>query len=244
MILRFFVKVVYNLFFHPLRHFPGPWTAAASPIPFCWRILNGWNVPWNRRLHAKYGPVVRIAPDELTCIASSAWKEIYNTRPELPKSAFGMLEAPNGVRVIATWPDPENHARQKKIVGHAFSPSALKAQESIIQKYSDRLVKELSKQEGEIDLHKWFNFASFDMMGELSFGESFNCLETAENHPWVTSVFEGVKIAQMLTVLQYLWPLLPIIKACLPPPIRRKAMASYQFTKELIDRRIASKSER
>ena len=195
-------------------------------------------------LHAKYGSVVRVAPDELTFISSSAWKDIYNTRPELPKCTFGTLETPNGVRAIATFPDPENHARQRKIVGHAFSPSALKEQEYIIQKYSDRLVDRLQSQRGEIDLQKWLHFASFDMMGELSFGESFNCLENAENHPWVSAVFRGVKIAQMLTVLQHFWPLLPIFKLCLPPSIRRKARESFEFTKKTIDKRIASKSER
>jgi hypothetical protein len=39
-------------------------------------------------MHLKYGPVVRIAPDELAYIDSEAWKDIYGQRPgkeEVPK---------------------------------------------------------------------------------------------------------------------------------------------------------------
>ena len=207
---------------------------------------------------------MRVSPNELTFTAASAWREIYATRPELPKSEFGAVEVPNGVRAIATVPGAEEHKRVKKVVGHAFSEGAVRAQESIIQKYSDGLVTQLGRLleskvgeveggkegegeggwEGEVDLHQWFNFESFDMMGELSFGESFHCLENGENHPWVTAVFQGVKIAQCMTVLQYFWPALPIVKALLPPVIRRKMRASFEFTREVIDRRIAAKTER
>ena len=31
---------------------------------------------------------------------------------------------------------------------------------------------------------KWYNLTTFDLIGDLAFGESFNGLETAEIHGW------------------------------------------------------------
>lgn len=79
-LVRFLVKSVYNVWFHPLRKFPGPTLAAATPLPFVWHMVFGILPPWNIKLHAKYGEVVRISPDELSFIGASAWKDIYMVR--------------------------------------------------------------------------------------------------------------------------------------------------------------------
>lgn len=129
------IKSVHNVWFHPLRKFPGPTLAAATPLPFVWHLVFGTLPPWNIKLHARYGEVVRISPDELSFIGASAWKDIYMARPGLPKPTFGMLETPNGVWTMATVPDPEGHQRQRKIVSHAFSERALREQEYLFQKY-------------------------------------------------------------------------------------------------------------
>ena len=120
------ISAFYNIFFHPLRNFPGPKLAAATPLPFVWRLINGRFPAWTNKLHAKYGVVVRIHPDELSFIDASAWRDIYLARPQLPKPTFGVLETPNGVPPMGTIPDPETHGRQRKIIGHAFSDRALR----------------------------------------------------------------------------------------------------------------------
>lgn len=155
-----------------------------------------------------------------------------------------MLETPNGVWTMATVPDPESHQRQRKIVSHAFSERALREQEYILQRYSDLLISRLRDQNEEIDLCKWIHFASFDMMGELSFGESFHCLENAENHEWVSTVFKGVKVATIITALHHFPPVFMIFKWCTPTFIHEMAQRSFMFTRRAIDKRIASKSER
>ena len=205
-------------------------------------------VPWTMKLHAKYGVVVRVLPDELSFIGSSAWQDIYTTRPQLPKPTFGVLETPNGIPSMGTIPDPENHGRQRKIVSHAFSDRALLSQEYILQKYSDLLIKRLrdqpNLQDGSLDICSWYNFTTFDVLGDLCFGESFHCLETAENHPWVAAIFKGVKAAQLLTVFQHFPPMSTIVKRCLPQWVHDEAQKSFTFTRERVDKRIASQSDR
>jgi len=182
------------LYFHPLRNFPGPKLAAATPFPFVWRLLNGRFPAWTKYLHAKYGVVVRVHPDELSFIGSSAWQDIYMARPQLPKPTFGVLETPNGAPSIGTIPDPETHGKQRKIISYAFSERALREQEYILQRYSDLLITRLHDQikEGkgvqEVNICDWYNFTTFDVLGDLCFGDSFHCLEKGDNHPWVSAL--------------------------------------------------------
>lgn len=202
-------------------------------------------VKWTQELHAKYGIVVRIHPDELSFIGSSAWKDIFLTpRPQLPKPTIGVLETPSRVPSITTIPDAENHHRQRKIISHAFSPRALQEQEYILQKWTDLLITRLHDQGKEVDVCEWYNYLTFDIIGNLCFGESFHCLETAENHPWIAAIFPGIKFAQLLTIFHHFPPLDKLVRWALPFVIAEKIKENYTFTSQKIDQRITAKSER
>ena len=201
-------------------------------------------VPWTKTLHAKYGVVVRTHPDELSFIGPSAWKEIYVTRPQLPKPTIGVLKSPDGVPSINTVPDAENHGRQRKILGHAFSEHALREQEYLLQKYSDLLISRLREQGDEVNILDWYNFTTFDITGDLAFGESFHCLETGDNHPWVNAVFKGVKVAQMFTVFQHFPPMYAIFKRCIPRYVLENARRNFTYTRKKVEKRIAARSDR
>jgi hypothetical protein len=72
--------ITYNLYFHPLRRYPGPSNLAASRIPFGQKYFSGTLYPEIHELHKRYGKVVRIAPDELSIIDPKAWKDIFTSR--------------------------------------------------------------------------------------------------------------------------------------------------------------------
>lgn len=63
------VRAIYRITFHPLAGFPGPKFAAVSHLYACWYDLRYAtslvkNLP---ELHDKYGPIVRILPNQLHC---------------------------------------------------------------------------------------------------------------------------------------------------------------------------------
>lgn len=73
-------KLIYNIFFHPLRSFPGPISHAASRIPYCARLMRG-TLPFDiLDMHKQYGDIMRVAPNELAFSSPDAWKEIMGTR--------------------------------------------------------------------------------------------------------------------------------------------------------------------
>lgn len=88
----------------------------------------------------------------------------------------------------------ENHARVRKLFSPAFSDRALKKQEPLFRRYAALLVYKISEvgENGSrpIDLARLFNFATFDVMAELCFGENLQLLANNEFSPWVRSIFE------------------------------------------------------
>lgn len=153
-----------------------------------------------RKLHDKYGPVVRLSPNELAFNTHQAFQDVYghrNGRKDLGKHEIhvGAVDPMPGVSTISM-ADHDNHARQRKALSHGFSKKALWEQEPIVQSFVDKLMANIDvyAQTGEVfDIVKWFNFITFDVIGDLSFGESFGCLDQGEFHWWPAVIFDAVK---------------------------------------------------
>lgn len=142
--------------------------------------LSGHNVQSIKALHDKYGPVVRVSPNQLSFCSATAWKDIYGHSPSRKTFRKGnFYEGTAGqVRTLVSVSDPAQHAAMRKTLSHGFSASALAAQEDLIQHYVDLLIQQLRQRSGTVvNAVKWYNFATFDIIGKLSFGEPFGALE-------------------------------------------------------------------
>ena len=91
-------KTAYSYFWHPFRHVPGPFIAKLTPKWLSYRDIAGTRTASLHELHQVYGPVVRVAPGELSFADPLAIKEIYGQGTPYMKSPFydGMhLGTPN-----------------------------------------------------------------------------------------------------------------------------------------------------
>lgn len=70
--------VVYRLVFHPLAAIPGPRLAAVSNIWHAWHARNGRMAHLGKTLHRKYGPIVRVGPNEVWLNSKEAFQAIYS----------------------------------------------------------------------------------------------------------------------------------------------------------------------
>lgn len=87
------------------------------------------------------------------------------------------------------------------ILANTFSEKALHEQKPLLQKYIDLLIASVRNRAiaGEyIDISDWLNFTTFDIIGDLSDGESFNYLQSAAYHPWVTVLFGYFKASALI----------------------------------------------
>jgi cytochrome P450 len=90
----------------------------------------------------------------------------------------------------------DEHARQRRALSHAFSQKALLEQESIIRGYVDLFIERLKPYaaSGEkVDMCNWYNWTTFDIIGDMAFGEPFGCLRDGKEHTWVGLITETIK---------------------------------------------------
>jgi hypothetical protein len=82
------IYVVYQTFFHPLSHVPGPSSARYFGS---WRNKRYWKGAWHddvTELHRKYGRVVRIAPNEVAIVDAGAVKQLYGVGHATTKTSW------------------------------------------------------------------------------------------------------------------------------------------------------------
>lgn len=121
--------------------------------------------------------MVRIAPNELSFAGAKAFKDIYNQTGEATfvKSTFYKTSNFEASDIIGE-SDVQVHANMRRLWARGFSAQALQQHEDLEQRYVDLAIKQMG-QHGQgpagIDIVSWFNFMTFDIIGELVFGESF-----------------------------------------------------------------------
>ncbi|KAB8067762.1 cytochrome P450 [Aspergillus leporis] len=191
--------IIYRLYFHPLAKFPGPRSLAASSFPHGY--YNWTQGTWYRRvldLHRCYGPIVRVAPDRLAVDGSVAWEDAFghkgNTRPEFPRQPDFYRAGVERENLFTA--DKAGHRRQRRLLSHAFSEAALYDQQPIITKWVDLLIQrfhEHANAKREFDVVQWYYFVAFDIIGDLTFGESFGCLQNSDMHPFVSLSVDNIR---------------------------------------------------
>jgi cytochrome P450 len=201
--------------------------------------------------HKRYGNIVRIAPDELAFSHPDAWKDIMGHKngqeAEMGKAMwfYRPIEEPPHI-VNET---PEQHKNLRRQMAHGFSEKGMRDQESSIRKYVDLLLEKLheksSKPGGDpVILSDWYNFTTFDIIGDLAFGEPFGCLSGSNYDGWIKSIFDMAYIGSILQALSFY----PLLKRALLSLVPKSAQDAYEkhkvLTKAKMLRRMAIKEER
>jgi len=74
------LKVIYGAFFGPLSKLPGPKLWAISRLPRMYMEWQGEEAAGVDALHKKYGPIVRLAPNEVSFAGGAqAWVRLSET---------------------------------------------------------------------------------------------------------------------------------------------------------------------
>ncbi|KAF8863522.1 cytochrome P450 [Acephala macrosclerotiorum] len=239
----------YNLYFHPLSKFPGPKLWAAFQFPYLQAMLGG-RVPFQiKALHDIHGTIVRISPNEVSIIDPEAWKEIYTNKEFIRPPQY--RERPPGVEAHSLISaGVADHARFRKAIAPAFSEKAVKLQEPIITQYIDLLVQKPKKKVEEsktksavVDVVRFINFCTFDIISDLGWGESFHCLEKQDYHPWMTVILQFQALLIGFSLSYY-----PILKTLVGYITPASALAGLKLvldtSEQNVKARLAHKSNR
>ncbi|KAF8656419.1 hypothetical protein AX16_002563 [Volvariella volvacea WC 439] len=180
------VKICHRLYGHQLSHIPGPRLAALTDLYWIYYDLvrDGERIEALKRLHEKYGSVVRIGPNELHFNDPRAFEDIYvRNGHKFPKEAAfynAFLEQESSFGYL----NAREAKARKDVLRPLFSRQAISKLESVIQSTVDKLISSLTNYIPEkheekpmpADLTLGYLCTSMDIITSYCFARSFNTL--------------------------------------------------------------------
>ncbi|VUC24617.1 unnamed protein product [Clonostachys rosea] len=203
--------MTYRTAFHRLNRFPGPMAARFSNIYLTWLSTKGFRRHEEiMRLHKEYGDIVRTGPSELSIVDPLLFRSIHSQSSGFTKGPWYNLMRPAvSLHMIR---DHNEHGHRRKIWDKGFSSKALREYEPRVAYYTQQLLKQIASREGQpVNISTLFNFFSFDVMGDLAFGQSFDMLTDGTAHEYMKSARDDMLTATAFSHLVWILPLLKSI---------------------------------
>ncbi|TEA19202.1 Cytochrome P450 monooxygenase BOT4 [Colletotrichum sidae] len=239
---------------HPLRKFPGPISASFSNALYSWNFMRGRQPYRQLELHEKYGPVVRVAPNELSFSTAASWRDIYGPRKGVEpfvKSEFydGGNFASESLSIVSER-DPRKHAEMRRYLSGAFSDRSLKSQEPLVAACVDELVGKLGEAGrggGATNAVMWFNLVTFDIIGSLAFGNDFGGVEQGKEHFWVAIVTKSLRLGALADCFRRFPAVSAVVRTVFSGFIDKlmaESRTHQKYTMDLVQSRLATPSTR
>ncbi|CAI6332173.1 unnamed protein product [Periconia digitata] len=177
-------KVAYTGLTCRTKHLPGPWYTRFTHLRLKRAVVTGRRAFYIHDLHQKYGPIVRLSPDEVAVADLNAFKEIHKIGSGFLKSTWYERLANFPKKGMFTMIDPKEYASRRKLLSGSFSKSYLMTHwESTIREKVNLCVskiKDSATQNGTADVYNWWMLLASDVTAHLAFGESFGMLEAGK----------------------------------------------------------------
>lgn len=130
--------------------------------------------------HHYAGPVVRIGPNEIDVMDLHSVKEIHAVKATYVKAPSYRFLAADGTENLFNTIDVDFHRRHRRLLQGPFSETGLKVFHPIVEQRVSLAIQRMEEEmaeRGVVDVFKWWLFMATDVIGELTFGESFRMLE-------------------------------------------------------------------
>ncbi|KAI1091765.1 monooxygenase [Rostrohypoxylon terebratum] len=187
--------VIYRVFFHRLRNFPGPLDLKISRLFSARRAAK--NTQYQKvvaELHEKYGDFIRTGPREICIVRGSAPQLIYGANSTCLKSTwYGQVDYDSKKNHIVSATDLDDHRRRRRAWDKAFSTKALQKYEPRIKALIDKFVSQVTCHREPVDARDWCMYLAFDIIGEIGFGKTFGCVENGQKHPAITTLHDHME---------------------------------------------------
>ncbi|KIP03758.1 hypothetical protein PHLGIDRAFT_225048 [Phlebiopsis gigantea 11061_1 CR5-6] len=160
---------------HPLADVPGPRLWHITSLWLSWVSWKGRRYLILDRLHAKYGPYLRIGPDTISINSLSA-QYIYSASAHMPKSES--YRAPGHKKQVALFfkqPNEKLHSDRKRVWQGLFTKDGISQLFPVLEKRTYDLIQCMERRQsldatGCIDLTECFYHWAYDLMGDMVFG--------------------------------------------------------------------------
>ncbi|KAG8895821.1 hypothetical protein FRB99_000329, partial [Tulasnella sp. 403] len=191
-------KCIYNLFFHPLRHIPGPWYSAISPFWLSLQDMQFKKAIAIEELFRKYGDVVRIEPNVVAFLDPAATRTVYSATSRFNKSTFYKALLTNENDHAMSTLDPVQHAPKKRAYAPHYTPNNLSLYQPEMREYTQMLLQKMDAYEGKkaFDCLILFRRLLVDVIFVSSYGQRIDSLKQ-----WDIETFQEDPVSEIVAAI-------------------------------------------
>ncbi|KAF8866807.1 cytochrome P450 [Acephala macrosclerotiorum] len=201
---------IHRAIFAPASKLPGPWYSLFTDLYLMYKEFTGQRRPYIHELHKKFGPVIRLGPNEVSFTSMEAMKEIYQSGGSgYDKTEFYTLFRQFRTRTMFSTLDKGTHSQKKRYVAGQYANTNIMQPEVMggIQDRANAFVKRCEESKGTgMDAYVYLHCFALDCASHHLFA------------PYGTKSIDGpdLKIMEELSyhdslkrnLAQYRWPTL------------------------------------
>jgi hypothetical protein len=170
-------RCCYRLTLHPLSHIPGPVLPKITSLWLYYHAYNGDEVTTIHKAHARYGPLVRVSPNEIDISDGDAIAPIYVTKGGFPKASCYANFDIDGHKTIFSTTDMEYRSLRAKAVVAMFSTKNIRDNLAALYGCVDRMVKRMEEEANTgkpVNLLNLTRALAVDVVSTHLFQENYN----------------------------------------------------------------------
>ncbi|KAH9834038.1 cytochrome P450 [Rhodofomes roseus] len=235
---------------HPLYKYPGPLIGKLSSFHLVYVAARGKQHCYFRRMHAKYGRVVRLGPNVLSIVDVEMLPSILGVdgMPKGPmwdgrriSGKYGQIAAGIARGDLVGTRDKHIHAEARQLWSHGFTSASVRKYEPTIIRRVGQLVEALETQcspiqgstDTPVDMSIWLNFFTFDLMGDLVFGGPFDFLCNGDKDGMVRTIMDSLRLSSLTGHIP--WSFKTLMKL---PFLRSQTQGIGEFARQQVLRRL------
>ncbi|KAI1416450.1 putative cytochrome P450 [Hypoxylon sp. FL1857] len=202
--------VAYRLLFHPLSAFPGPKLAAATVwYEFYYDGIKGGQYTFKIwEMHEKYGPIIRISPNELHCNDPAFIDTLY-AGGSARRDKYAYYATQFGAFGTV---DHHLHRLRRGAINRFFSKTSVSKLEPMIHDKIDLLCQQLRthlRDRNPVQLNMAFSCFTTDVVAAYAFAKSYDFLADASfEHNIHDPMMSGVRLGAYFKQFPSLIPLM------------------------------------
>ena len=169
----------------PLGHIPGPFSSRFTNLVLKWKVLAGLRTQHIHRLHGQYGPIVRIAPNEISVHDLEAFRGIHDKgwkKGDWYQRLHPQQSSDDtcGLFCVQDW----QVAKERRQRFRSASSTVRKNEQRIVQIIT-RAVERMSRDmaSGDVDVMRSWSKMTAEVIMLLAFGEQLDVVKTDQGSP-------------------------------------------------------------
>jgi cytochrome P450 len=234
-----FTRLTYVHFLHPLSSYPGPWICRFTRL---WKVYSVYCGHTERdfiALHRKYGPIVRVAPNELSFNSPDAAHDILAPGNGFTKTEFYRVFPPKHAPDIFTEIREWKHAAMKRVAVIPYSLASVQKMSPWIEQVQQELIDKIAEK-SKCDLGNLLHYFAFDVVGEFAFSQRYGFVREEKDVGGTIKFIDDIQwydgivgqIPEFRHVLRESIPFQYLISKLSPPQLTQMALGEVSKRKQ------------